>query len=69
MFKAIKNLPEKKDYDAINMTNKFQMALLGIAHKSIKKGWNRMVGIWLDGDEIKRREMLGLVEKTNSKEY
>ena len=45
------------------------MALLGIAHKSIKKGWNRMVGIWQDGDEIKRREMLGLVEKTNSKEY
>jgi len=46
VFKAIKNLPEKKDYSAIDMTNIFQRALLGIAHKSIKKGWNRMVGIW-----------------------
>ena len=28
-----------------------------------------MVGKWQDGDAIKRREMLGLVAKTNSKEY
>ena len=28
-----------------------------------------MVGIWQDGDALKRREMLGLVAKTRSKEY